>query len=401
MKRLWGIFLFFTTSTLLSACGSDAKKVALSWQPDISHNVEKVIIAPENSDAIAPQTPDGSERSITNIASKHFFVSSADGEANLRSAPTLSAERLGSLPNNAMIIVSLSQDSWLKIDGFISPSNQHALAKNTKIHTSLLTCESTAISGVCTVNSSDGEANLRDANNAILLVLKNNDKVLVESVNGEWATPSFYARLESIQNPEKEAWIHKNLSSKSRVKEPQDNPPNNATIISNIPYRAQRDNIHEPGATCGITSATMLLRFHGDTVEPDFLYETYGKSIGQSPSSLESLYRNRIGNGYHSYNATYAEVRKWIDAGQPVVMHGWFTYSGHVVLAVGYDSTGLYFHDPAGKWTGGISTYDSTKNAGRYVHYSYDSLTRKFSHPRGGTTSIFGSDGELWISTAK
>jgi uncharacterized protein YvpB len=342
-----------------------------------------------------------SSDSRDSAAVTRLFVQSVDGEANVRGAADIGGAKLGVLANGTMILSPRAEGSWLKISGYVVPEDQIVFGDEAWIHTSLLSCETARASGVCAVKSEDGSANIRAADNSISMVLKNGDLVFVDKVDGEWAELGFYAKGEAVETFAKDSWIHKNLSSKTRVGSDEPQQPSDVVLLKGVPYRTQLDNSYEPGGTCGITSATMLLRYRGLEVEADDLYVTYGKATGQSPGSLASLYVKKLGNGYHSYNATWAEVRGFLDKGQPVVMHGWFTNSGHVVLAVGYDSKGLYFHDPYGRWLGSTGSFSTGSDAGKFVHYSYEMMNRKFTHPVGGYTNLFGDDGEIWISTAK
>lgn len=156
------------------------------------------------------------------------------------------------------------------------------------------------------------------------------------------------------------------------------------------PYYYQYNNANEPGSTCGLTSAAMLLGAHGRSVTPDWLYQHYGKRQGQSPTGLASIFRQELGYGEGTYEGTRAMIRRNIDQGRPVVIHGSFTGSGHIMLVVGYDATGWILHDPAGRWAGcyrcGYPGRTSTN--GRYVHYSYAAMD----------DSIINADGGIWMS---
>jgi uncharacterized protein YvpB len=330
-----------------------------------------------------------------------LFIASTDGEANVRGAADIAAEKLAVLANGTLLLSTRAEGAWLNISGYVVRKNQKGFGAEAWVHTSLLSCEATKASGVCVVKSGDGSANVRAADNSVSMVLKNGDMVSVDRVDGDWAELGFYAKGDAVETFAKEAWVHKNMASKTKVGGDEPQQPADGVVLKDVPYRTQLDNANEPGGTCGITSATMLLRYHGVDVEADDLYVAYGKATGKRPDSLASLYTKKLGNGYHTFKATWAEVRGFLDKGQPVVMHGWFTYSGHVVLAVGYDSKGLIFHDPYGRWLGSMGNYATAANAGKFVHYSYDLLNRKFSHPVGGYTNVFGDDGEIWISTAK
>lgn len=157
-----------------------------------------------------------------------------------------------------------------------------------------------------------------------------------------------------------------------------------------VRYFYQYNNRNEPGGTCGITSGAMLLAAHGSTLTPDDLYRRYGKRQGQSPTGLASIYRSELGYGQGSYAGTRAQIRRHIDEGRPIVIHGNFTGSGHIMMVVGYDDTGWILHDPAGRWAGcyRCGYPSSTSTNGRYVHYSYSSMS----------ASVIGADGNVWMS---
>jgi GH25 family lysozyme M1 (1,4-beta-N-acetylmuramidase) len=162
--------------------------------------------------------------------------------------------------------------------------------------------------------------------------------------------------------------------------------------VLEVPYFYQYNNRNEPGATCGVTSAAMLLNFWGKSTTPDQLYVTYGKSAGQSPSSLASLYERFGLRSAFTYNGTEAMIRRQLDAGRPVITHGYFTSAGHVLVIVGYDRTGWIVNDPAGRWRGCVRcgySGTSTSTNGRRAHYDYESFR-----------AAAGPDGSYWLSVA-
>jgi GH24 family phage-related lysozyme (muramidase)/uncharacterized protein YvpB len=150
---------------------------------------------------------------------------------------------------------------------------------------------------------------------------------------------------------------------------------NRFSKILETTYYSQRDNLNEPTNTCGITSAAMLLSAHATNVTPDELFNRFGKNAGQAPSTLAGIYKAFGHKAKYSYSGTFANIRAAIDSGSPVVIHGWFTKSGHIVCAVGYDRFGLVVNDPAGAWNGVPRTsYDSLPKNGKNRLYSYDWL---------------------------
>ena len=156
--------------------------------------------------------------------------------------------------------------------------------------------------------------------------------------------------------------------------------------FASVPYYYQYDNDFEPGSTCGLTSAAMVVGARGRNRTPDALYLDYGKSQGQSPEGLAQLFRWEGFSADSGRYATRAELRSMLDAGDPVVVHGYWTSAGHIAVLVGYDSAGWIVHDPAGDWYQGYG-YSS----GERVHYPYGS-----SWDDG-----MSWDGDIWWSTAR
>ena len=157
-------------------------------------------------------------------------------------------------------------------------------------------------------------------------------------------------------------------------------------VSLDVPYFYQYDNDYEPSGTCGVTSAAMLVdTFHPGSVTPDSLYLAYGKAQGQSPDGLAELYREEGLKAAYSYSGTRAEVRAHLDAGRPVVAHGYWTGSGHVAVIVGYSDTEWIVNDPAGDW---YTCY----GCGEADHVRY---------PIGGAwDDEMSVDGDVWYSTA-
>jgi len=134
----------------------------------------------------------------------------------------------------------------------------------------------------------------------------------------------------------------------------------------------------------------MLLSSFGATLTPDELYRKYGKAKGQSPVGLAEIYRKELGFGQGTYEGSIAQIKRHIDAGRPVVIHGYFTGSGHIMTVIGYNNTGLVVHDPSGKWAGcfkcGYAGRTSTN--GKNITYSYGALLG----------NVIGRDGDIWLS---
>jgi len=166
------------------------------------------------------------------------------------------------------------------------------------------------------------------------------------------------------------------------------------TVTANpltVPYFYQYFNTYEPSGTCGITSASMLLNYYNKGVTPDGLYTRFGKAQGQSPEGLAYIYSQYGLSSRSTYAGTEAMIKRQIDAGRPVVIHGWFTGPGHILVVIGYNSTGWVVNDPSGLWAGcyGCGYPNRTSTNGRGVTYSYSSVR-----------TVAGPDGNYWLSTA-
>jgi hypothetical protein len=153
-----------------------------------------------------------------------------------------------------------------------------------------------------------------------------------------------------------------------------------------VPYFYQYDNRYEPGSTCGITSASMMVDFwNPQSVTPDSLYLSYGKSQGQSPEGLEALFSSEGLYSLSSRTGTRRVLKDHLDAGRPVVVHGYWTGSGHVTIIVGYTETDWIVNDPAGDW---YTCYGC--GSADHIHYPL----------QGAWDDELSVDGDIWYSTA-
>lgn len=163
------------------------------------------------------------------------------------------------------------------------------------------------------------------------------------------------------------------------------------TVRLDVPYRSQLDNLHNPTGACNVTSIAMCL---------DFLRVPRRQKAGQYE---DELYQYAIDQGYNRHNpqdlvrivqdyggrdhftswGTIEGCQNHLAAGNPCVIHGYFTPFGHILVLVGYDSEGFLVHDPYGEWfEGGYNNEVS----GAYLHYSYE-LVRRTCIP----------DGQFWV----
>jgi len=102
-----------------------------------------------------------------------------------------------------------------------------------------------------------------------------------------------------------------------------------------------------------------------------------------SPLDLAKLVRAYGYQDDFQPDAKWDEVKDWLAAGNPIITHGWFTQSGHIIVIRGYNDRGWIVNDPYGEWY--EWGYD-TNRTGEDLTYSY-----------GMMSHVCGTDGDLWI----
>ena len=164
--------------------------------------------------------------------------------------------------------------------------------------------------------------------------------------------------------------------------------------LPEVPYFYQYANTLSPGATCQNTSIAMVLSYLGWGGRPDDITGDYGRFYAQEPAGLAEVFNDfarRAGLSRRlqpTTHGTLAGLRAELDRGEPVIIHGYFTGAGHVVVVLGYDEGGYYVNDPAGTWSqsfkGGYPN-GWEPSAGRAVYYGKASFERAVSTLDGYT----------------
>jgi uncharacterized protein YvpB len=165
------------------------------------------------------------------------------------------------------------------------------------------------------------------------------------------------------------------------------NPPvtiAGARHLLEVPYRSQRDNVQNPSGSCNVTSIAMCLLFLGMKDPPgvqleDDLYQKMEQRgwDRHDPQAMKNLIESFQGyRDIFRVDGSFNNIRSSIDAGNPVIIHGYFTVSGHIVVVCGYDEKGFIINDPYGEW---FSTGYDTSRSGKMLRYSYGMMAHTCS----------------------
>lgn len=148
------------------------------------------------------------------------------------------------------------------------------------------------------------------------------------------------------------------------------------TFDLRIPYFSQLDNLYNPTGSCNVTSIAMCLHYLGlrsknpKTQLEDELYQyCIDKGLSRhSPIDLAKVVKDYGFKDDFKANAKWTEVKAWLLKGNPIVVHGYFTNFGHIVVIRGFNQRGWIVNDPYGEWW--ASGYD-TNASGERLTYSY------------------------------
>ena len=161
---------------------------------------------------------------------------------------------------------------------------------------------------------------------------------------------------------------------------------------SQMTYFNQYDNRLNPGSSCQNTSIAMLLSKFGWWGRPDDITREWGKDYAQSPSGLANLFnelaaRNNITKRLTPVtNGTISELRTLLANDKPVIVHGYFTGYGHVLVVLDFDGTHYTVNDPAGCWSevfkGGYD-WCPTGKTGERIRYHKDAFEAAIATSNG------------------
>ncbi len=159
-----------------------------------------------------------------------------------------------------------------------------------------------------------------------------------------------------------------------------------------VPFLSQLDNQIAPLATCNLTSVAMCFGFFGHPMvdrdgtqlEDRLSNYCFEKGIVRGePLGLERLIREWGYKDDFQANASWSAAKKWLEMGNPLIAHGWFTRSGHIIVICGYNERGFIVNVQFGEWY--AEGFDTTVT-GEGLTYSYGMMER-----------ICGPTGDLWL----
>lgn len=159
----------------------------------------------------------------------------------------------------------------------------------------------------------------------------------------------------------------------------------------NVPFKSQRDNVDDPYQTCNVTCAAMCLMYfgHPGTIGGTQLEDVLNRAATRygynrySPQGLKMLIerwsKERGLPVFDTFNefSTIEYIKESIDAGHPLITHGYFTSKGHIIVIDGYDKNGCFVEDPYGEWF----AKGYINSSGHNLHYSWGMLTRNCYEP--------------------
>lgn len=167
------------------------------------------------------------------------------------------------------------------------------------------------------------------------------------------------------------------------VRDASSGSPSSAALADRLPYFYQYANALYPGSSCQNTSTAMVLALYGWKGRPDDITRRFGKHQAQSPAGLASVFNTLAAEAGLSRrlrahtDGTVSAVRALLKAGKPVIVHGYFTGSGHVIVLSGFDGAAYTANDPAGRWNqafkGGYPGAQGS-TSGRKVRYGAAAL---------------------------
>ena len=154
--------------------------------------------------------------------------------------------------------------------------------------------------------------------------------------------------------------------------------------VKDMPYFHQGSNRLNPSGSCQNTCVAMVLKHYGaEDITPDDITARWGTGHAKTKVGLKQVLNTEAQERGLAVRDTVIEDAKidrvydLLDQGKPVIVHGRFSVSGHLIVLLGYDEQYVYAHDPAGRWRerldGGFTDTNDT-DIGRYTRYERQAI---------------------------
>tara|TARA_A200000159_G_C7334579_1_gene344519 strand:+ start:3099 stop:3947 length:849 start_codon:yes stop_codon:yes gene_type:complete len=175
-----------------------------------------------------------------------------------------------------------------------------------------------------------------------------------------------------------------NLGEVADIPESYPEPEPQVMNSTGVPYFFQYSNRLYPGSSCQNTSVAMVLAHLGWNGVPDNITSSWGKDYAQSPHNLSNMFNTIAraegfsGRLVTDTNGSLDTFRNLASRGKVLIVHGYFTGYGHVLVVTGFDGADYTVNDPAGVWRGtfkgGYGWSNSFDGHGaRYPKHSFES----------------------------
>lgn len=171
----------------------------------------------------------------------------------------------------------------------------------------------------------------------------------------------------------------------------------NKILLHDFPYKSQLDNEFNPYGACNVTSIAMCLYWlgiRGDGSFDQLEDQMYQRCLERGLERHDPLDLKKLAESYPNIkdnfkeNATLKDIKEALTSNNPVVLHGYFTRFGHIIVGKGFDDYGLIVNDPYGEWF--ESGYD-TSVSGENLPYSWGLIARKCS------PESIGNPSHIWM----
>ncbi|MEG4070924.1 C39 family peptidase [Microcoleus sp. Pol11C2] len=161
--------------------------------------------------------------------------------------------------------------------------------------------------------------------------------------------------------------------------------------ILSVRQFSQLDNVYHPEGTCNLTSAAMCLDYHGirpknsaRQLEDELFEYVYDNKLSRhSAEDIAKVIRAFGCQDDFTWRGSIDSIKESIDNNNPVIIHGMFTRSGHIIVGRGYNKQGLVVNDPYGEYP---YVGDCAGLSGAGLTYSYGLIQKTCAY-----------DGEFWV----